>query len=92
MERKGTNRGVDYCVFMGNHPLGQEKVATVENKKITARKSKKIYEIFRWKGKTKQMKCAVEKPCSIDEFVASTYTGHKGICENCRRLTKISRK
>lgn len=80
-------------MFMGEHPLGQVRVQEVDGSLIEASKSRKIYQVHKWKGKITVLKFDQTAPCAIDEFVNSDRNGYCGTrrrCTNCSRLVRVS--
>ncbi|HSX48635.1 MAG TPA: hypothetical protein VLE44_00050 [Candidatus Saccharimonadales bacterium] len=92
MSERGTQRGVDFCIFMADHPLGEEKTAIgPDYSTIKAIKSRKIYQSFKRGDQIIVVKPDPTAPCLVDEFVNNDLTGRRGICYRCIRLVKAEK-
>lgn len=88
--RSGKERGIDFCVFMENHPLNHEKTATApDGSTITAIKSRKKIQSFKI-GRV-ALKPDPTAICEIDGFVNSDRSGIRAICRSCLRKVKAER-
>lgn len=75
-------------------PLGEERIEVIEGHHIIATRSKKVFQLFRWKGEEKLIKPDPHAPCLIDETIKQRLKlrrtgGCQGLCDKCRRQVKV---
>lgn len=87
-EKNGSYRGVDFCTFMGDYPLGEEKTVKIHGSTITGIKSRKVKQLYKHGGESHQLKLDVTAPCEIDRITNKADSGHQGLCQRCMRYVK----
>jgi hypothetical protein len=74
-------------------PLGEPRTEVIGGHKVTATRSKKIFQLFKWKGSERLIKPDPNAPCIIDESIEQglngELTGFRGICKRCRREVEV---